>query len=102
MCRAGLDWLMLNHVAPAVATMSLGVPVGQWSRALDSAVTSLIDQAKAGAPRPGASSRLAACMTSKSAASQYAAGVLPVCNCRSSSWPLLFTTWALAALGALE
>ncbi|CAK0785055.1 hypothetical protein CVIRNUC_008260 [Coccomyxa viridis] len=43
---AGLDWLMLNHVAPAVATMSLGVPVGQWSRALDSAVTSLIDQAK--------------------------------------------------------
>lgn len=38
---------MLNHLPPAVATMSLGVPVGQWSRSLDSAVTSLINQAQA-------------------------------------------------------
>ena len=56
---------MLNHVAPAVATMSLGVPVGQWSRALDSAVASLIYQAKAGAQDCGlgVSSQIAACMT---------------------------------------
>ena len=93
---------MLNHVAPAVATMSLGVPVGQWSRALDSAVTSLIDQAKAGAPRPGISSQIAACMTSCSSAFYYAAGVQPACKGRSSSWPPLFTIWIVAAMKAQE
>ena len=45
-CCAGLDWLLMNHLPPAVATMSLTVPVGLWSQVLDTAVTKLIEQAK--------------------------------------------------------
>lgn len=45
-CCAGLDWLLMNHLRPAVATMSLTVPVGLWSRVLDTAVTNLIEQAQ--------------------------------------------------------
>ena len=36
----------MNHLPPAVATMSLTVPVGLWSRVLDTAVSNLIEQAK--------------------------------------------------------
>ena len=31
-----------NHVKPAVVTLSLGMPEGHWSAALDAAVQSLI------------------------------------------------------------
>ena len=45
-CCAGLDWLLMNHQPPAVATMSLTVPVGLWSKVLDTAVINPIEQAK--------------------------------------------------------
>ena len=39
---AALDWLATNHVSPAVATLSLGVPEGQWSAVLSDSVRHLI------------------------------------------------------------
>ncbi|CAL8466488.1 g6024 [Coccomyxa elongata] len=39
---AALDWLATNHVSPAVATLSLGVPEGQWSAVLSDSVSHLI------------------------------------------------------------
>ncbi|KAL0022446.1 hypothetical protein WJX79_001348 [Trebouxia sp. C0005] len=40
----GLEWVGMNHKLPAVVTMSLGVQAGQWSQALQSAVTNLIEK----------------------------------------------------------
>ena len=34
---AALDWVVRNATKPAVATLSLGIPVGAWSRALEAA-----------------------------------------------------------------
>jgi hypothetical protein len=34
---AALDWVVRNATRPAVATLSLGIPVGGWSRALEAA-----------------------------------------------------------------
>eukprot|EP00775_Hariotina_reticulata_P008443 gene8443-8627_t len=39
---AALDWVAANAKKPAVASLSLGVPAGQWSRALEEAVRSLV------------------------------------------------------------
>lgn len=39
---AGLDWVARHHRKPAVATLSLGIDVGRWSRALEEAVESLV------------------------------------------------------------
>ncbi|CAL5228884.1 g12099 [Coccomyxa viridis] len=39
---AGLDWVASNAKQPAVATLSLGVPVGQWSQSLEQAARNLI------------------------------------------------------------
>ncbi|BDA51131.1 probable extracellular serine proteinase at C-terminar half [Coccomyxa sp. Obi] len=39
---AALDWLATNHVSPAIATLSLGVPEGQWSEVLSDSVSHLI------------------------------------------------------------
>ncbi|EIE20313.1 subtilisin-like protein [Coccomyxa subellipsoidea C-169] len=41
---AGLDWVGRVAKPPAVATLSLGVPVGEWSRSLEEAARSLIRQ----------------------------------------------------------
>ncbi|KAK9904031.1 hypothetical protein WJX75_002945 [Coccomyxa subellipsoidea] len=41
---AGLDWVGRIAKPPAVATLSLGVPVGEWSRSLEEAARSLIRQ----------------------------------------------------------
>ena len=35
---AALEWLWSNAKKPAVATLSLGIPVGAWSKALETAV----------------------------------------------------------------
>jgi subtilisin family serine protease len=35
--NAALDWVVRNATKPAVATLSLGIPVGAWSRALEAA-----------------------------------------------------------------
>ena len=32
-----LDWVVRNATRPAVCTLSLGIPVGAWSRALEAA-----------------------------------------------------------------
>jgi len=40
---AGLDWVAKNHQKPAIVTMSLGVGLGHWSRALEEAVKNLVD-----------------------------------------------------------
>ena len=34
---AALDWVVRNAIKPAVATLSLGIPVGPWSQALEAA-----------------------------------------------------------------
>jgi subtilisin family serine protease len=34
---AALDWVVRNATKPAIATLSLGIPVGSWSRALEAA-----------------------------------------------------------------
>ena len=39
---AGLDWVAAHHRKPAVATLSLGIAVGRWSRALEDAVKRLV------------------------------------------------------------
>ena len=39
---AGLDWVATHHTKPAIVTMSLGIGVGSWSRALEEAVKNLI------------------------------------------------------------
>jgi len=39
---AALDWVAANAKRPAVASLSLGVPAGQWSRALEEAVKGLV------------------------------------------------------------
>ena len=39
---AGLDWVAQNHKKPAIVTMSLGIGVGSWSRALEESVRNLI------------------------------------------------------------
>ncbi|UPR00512.1 dihydroxy-acid dehydratase [Chloropicon primus] len=39
---AGLDWVANHHQKPAIVTMSLGIGVGSWSRALEEAVKNLI------------------------------------------------------------
>ena len=39
---AGLDWVATHHRKPAIVTMSLGIGVGSWSRALEEAVRNLI------------------------------------------------------------
>jgi subtilisin family serine protease len=39
---AALDWVAANAKRPAVASLSLGVPAGQWSRALEDAVKGLV------------------------------------------------------------
>lgn len=38
MRAAALEWLWSNAKKPAVATLSLGIPVGAWSKALETAV----------------------------------------------------------------
>lgn len=43
MAHAGLDWVASNAKKPAVASLSLGVPSGQWSRSLETAVQHVID-----------------------------------------------------------
>lgn len=40
--QAGLDWVAAHAVRPAVATLSLGLLGGAWSRALDAAATALV------------------------------------------------------------
>ncbi|KAL4418998.1 hypothetical protein ABPG77_000863 [Micractinium sp. CCAP 211/92] len=40
---AGLDWVAANHKDPAVVTLSLGIQVGSWSRVLEDAVRSLVN-----------------------------------------------------------
>lgn len=40
---AGLDWVARNAKRPAVATLSLGVSSGSWSRSLEEAVRSLAE-----------------------------------------------------------
>jgi hypothetical protein len=42
-CCAALEWVADNAVKPAVASLSLGVPSGQWSRSLEAAVKHVID-----------------------------------------------------------
>jgi hypothetical protein len=37
-----LEWVANNAVKPAVASLSLGVPSGQWSRSLEAAVKNVI------------------------------------------------------------
>lgn len=39
----GLDWVADNHKKPAVVTLSLEVPIGRWSRSLEDAVRSVIN-----------------------------------------------------------
>jgi subtilisin family serine protease len=39
---AALDWVAANAKKPAVATLSLGIQVGSWSRVLEDAVRSLV------------------------------------------------------------
>jgi hypothetical protein len=39
---AGLDWVAANAKRPAVATLSLGVPAGNWSGALEDAVRGVV------------------------------------------------------------
>eukprot|EP00879_Flechtneria_rotunda_P001995 GHRR01002171.1.p1 GENE.GHRR01002171.1~~GHRR01002171.1.p1 ORF type:complete len:748 (+),score=234.78 GHRR01002171.1:134-2377(+) len=39
---AALDWVAENAVKPAVASLSLGVPSGQWSKAMEAAVQHLV------------------------------------------------------------
>lgn len=39
---AALDWVAANAQKPAVATLSLGIQVGSWSRVLEDAVRSLV------------------------------------------------------------
>lgn len=34
---AALDWVVRNATKPAVATLSLGIPTGAWSRTLEAA-----------------------------------------------------------------
>jgi subtilisin family serine protease len=41
--RAALEWVADNAVKPAVASLSLGVPAGQWSRSLEAAVKHVIE-----------------------------------------------------------
>ncbi|BDA45556.1 probable aqualysin-1 at C-terminar half [Coccomyxa sp. Obi] len=41
---AGLDWVGRVATPPAVATLSLGVPVGEWSRSLEESARGLIRQ----------------------------------------------------------
>ncbi len=38
----GLDWVAAHAVLPAVATLSLGLRKGAWSRALDAAAAALV------------------------------------------------------------
>jgi subtilisin family serine protease len=40
---AALDWVAANAKKPAVATLSLGIQVGSWSRTLEDAVRSLVN-----------------------------------------------------------
>ncbi|KAH7619536.1 putative Extracellular serine proteinase [Nannochloris sp. 'desiccata'] len=40
---AALDWVAANAKKPAVATLSLGIQVGSWSRVLEDAVRSLVN-----------------------------------------------------------
>ena len=37
-----LDWLMQNATRPAVATLSLGIPIGAWSQSLETAVQQVL------------------------------------------------------------
>jgi subtilisin family serine protease len=39
---AALDWVAANAKKPAIATLSLGIQVGSWSRVLEDAVRSLV------------------------------------------------------------
>jgi subtilisin family serine protease len=41
---AGLDWVATHHEKPAIVTMSLGISVGSWSRALEEAVKNLVNE----------------------------------------------------------
>ncbi|KAF5834967.1 peptidase S8/S53 domain-containing protein [Dunaliella salina] len=41
---AALDWVALNHKGPSVVIMSLGVSVGAWSRSIEYAVRSLVNE----------------------------------------------------------
>ena len=40
--HAGIEWVAANHVKPAIVTLSLGLPEGLWSAALDAAVQSFM------------------------------------------------------------
>jgi hypothetical protein len=40
---AGLDWVAQNAVKPAVVSLSLGVPAGQWSQPMEDAIKHLTD-----------------------------------------------------------
>ena len=42
---AGIDWVARHAQLPAVATLSLGIPRGDWSRALEDSVRSLVRDA---------------------------------------------------------
>ena len=39
---SALEWIAINHKPPAVATLSLGIPAGGWSEALERTVERLI------------------------------------------------------------
>ena len=39
---AALDWVAANAKKPAVVTLSLGIQIGSWSRVLEEAVRSLV------------------------------------------------------------
>lgn len=41
--HAGLDWVAQNAVKPAVVSLSLGVPAGQWSQPMEDAIKHLTD-----------------------------------------------------------
>lgn len=41
-CHAALEWVADNAAKPAVASLSLGVPSGGWSRAMEVAVERLV------------------------------------------------------------
>ena len=38
----GLDWVVHHHAKPAIVTLSLGIEVGRWSRALEDTVRVLV------------------------------------------------------------
>jgi subtilisin family serine protease len=40
---AGLEWVAQNAVKPAVVSLSLGVPAGQWSQPLEDAIKHLTE-----------------------------------------------------------